>query len=111
MKSSVAAVVLASLAALSAPATAQDSGSVRVARITYLTSASAYLDAGRLEGLQEGARVAVWRRGAAIGVLKVAYLASHQASCDVVSLSPPSTGLAVGDMVRFVPAVTPRDSR
>ena len=107
---SLAAVVLALLAALSPPATAQDSGSVRIARITYLTSASAYLDAGRLEGLREGARVEVWRRGAAIGVLKVAYLASHQASCDIVSVSPPTTSLAVGDTVRFVPAPLPRDS-
>ena len=104
------AVALAGLAALSVPAAAQDSGSVRMAHITYLTSASAYLDAGRLEGLREGARVEVWRRGAAIGVLKVAYLASHQASCDIVSVSPASTSLAVGDTVRFVPAAMPRDS-
>ncbi len=107
---SVVAVMLALLALLSAPAVAQDSGSVRIARITYLTSASAYVDAGRLEGLREGARVEVWRRGAAIGVLKVAYLASHQASCDIVSVSPPSATLAVGDTVRFVAAAAPRDS-
>ena len=109
-RNSVAAVGIALLAGLSAPAVAQDSGSVRIARITYLTGASAYLDAGRLEGLREGARVEVWRRGAAIGVLKVAYLASHQASCDIVSVSPPSTSLAVGDTVRFVAAAPLRDS-
>ena len=105
-----AAVALGYLAALFTPAAAQDSGSVRTARITYLTSASAYVNAGRQEGLREGARVAVWRRGAAIGVLKVAYLASHQASCDIVSVSPPSTSLAIGDTVRFMAAAPPRDS-
>lgn len=103
-----AAVALACLAGLSPPAAAQDS--VRIGHITYLTSASAYLDAGRLEGLREGARVEVWRRGTAIAVLKVAYLASHQASCEIVSVSPPSMSLAVGDTVRFVPAAAPRDS-
>ena len=104
------AVALGYVAALFTPAAAQDSGSVRIAHITYLTPASAYLDAGRLEGLREGARVEVWRRGAAISVLKVAYLASHQASCDIVSVSPPSTSLAVGDTVRFVAVAPPRDS-
>jgi hypothetical protein len=105
-----AAIVLACLATLPAPAAAQDSGSVRRAHITYLTSASAYLDAGRLEGLREGARVEVWRHGVAIGVLKVAYLASHQSSCDIVSRSSPSISLAVGDTVRFAVAAQARDS-
>src|SRR4029077_16083447 len=31
-------------------------------------------------------------------------------SCDIVSVSPPTTSLAVGDTVRFVPAPLPRDS-
>ncbi len=104
------AVGLACIAALSGTVAAQDSGSVRLAHITYLTGASAYLDAGRLEGLREGARVDVWRRGAAIAVLKVAYLASHQASCDIVSVAPSNTVLVVGDTVRFVPVAAPRDS-
>jgi hypothetical protein len=100
------AIAVGYVAMLSVRAAAQDSTSVRTAHITYLTGASAYLDAGRLEGLRAGARVEVWRRGAAIGVLRVAYLASHQASCDIVSVSPPSTSLVVGDTVRFVPAAT-----
>ncbi|HYL54570.1 MAG TPA: hypothetical protein VEU73_03220 [Gemmatimonadales bacterium] len=100
----VAQLFLAALATLSA---AQTPGPTRAARITYLTSASAYLDAGRDEGLREGARVSVWRGGVTIGVLKVAYLASHRASCDIVSASPV---LAVGDTVRFVPAAAPLDS-
>lgn len=95
------------LACLAVPAAAQDSAAVRTARITYLTSASAYLDAGRLDGLREGARVEVVRGGAAIGVLKVAFLASHQASCDIVTTS---AALVVGDTARFLPVATPQDS-
>src|SRR2546425_3126810 len=98
---------LACLAALAAPAASQDSAAVRTAHITYLTGASAYLDAGKLDGLQEGARVEVVRRTMTIAVLKVAYLASHRASCDIVSTSGP---LAVGDTVRFAPAAVPRDT-
>jgi hypothetical protein len=109
-RSALPAVMLAALSAISARASAQGASPVRTAHITYLTSASAYVDAGRLEGLREEARLEVWRAGVAIGVLKVAYLASHQASCDIVSLSPPSIALAVGDTVRFVAAATPRDS-
>ncbi len=100
-------VGLAALVAVAAPALGQDSTRVSTARIAYLTGASAYIDAGRLEGLREGARVDVVRGGAAIGVLKVAFLASHRASCDIVSASP---ALVVGDTVRFVPAVAARDS-
>jgi hypothetical protein len=98
---------LTALAATVAPSVGQDSTRVRIAHITYLTGASAYLDAGRLEGLREGARVEVVRGGAPIGVLKVAFLASHRASCDIISASP---SLVVGDTVRFVPAAVPRDS-
>jgi len=79
----------------------------RTARVTYLTSASAYIDAGREIGLREGALVQVVRGGAVIGVLKVAFLASRQASCDIVSESAP---LAVGDSVRFRATAPPRDS-
>jgi hypothetical protein len=95
------------LVALASPAGAQTPSPTRTAHITYLTSASAYLDAGRDDGLREGARLSVWRRGVTIGVLKVAYLASHRASCDIVSASP---ALAVGDTVRFVPAAAPLES-
>jgi len=112
IRTSFIALALASVAALATRAAAQGASPPpeRTARITYLTTASAYVDAGRLEGLREGARVEVWRGGTAIAVLKVAYLASHQASCEIVSLTPPSTSLALGDTVRFVPAAVPSDS-
>ena len=102
---SLAALVCLALA-LPAAAPAQDSSLVRKATITYLTSTSAYLDAGRDGGLREGMEVQVWRGGAAIGVLKVSFLASRQASCDIVTQALP---LVVGDTVRFQPAVS-RDS-
>ncbi len=94
--------------ALSVPAVApgQASGPVRTATITYLTTTSAYIDAGRDRGLREGMEVQVWRGGTAIGVLKVSFLASHQASCDIARQSIP---LVVGDTVRYRPDIS-RDS-
>jgi len=92
---------------LAVPAAAQDTAAARIAHITYLTPAAAYLDAGRLDGLREGARVTVLRGGASIATLTVSYLASHQASCNIDSTTAP---LAVGDLVRFIAAAPPRDS-
>ena len=69
-----------------------------MAAVTYLTSASAYISAGHDDGVAEGATVQVVRHGSVIATLKVAFLASHQASCDIVNESVP---IAVGDSVRF----------
>lgn len=99
--------LLAFLALLATPARAQESRVVRTARVTYLTSVSAYIDAGRDAGVREGALIQVIRSGAVIGVLKVAFLASRQASCDIVSESTP---IAVGDSVRYTAAPPLRDS-
>ena len=66
--------------AFDGPAAAQDSTATRTARITYLTSVSAYIDAGREDGLEEGAAVDVLESGTPVASLKVAYLASHQAA-------------------------------
>jgi hypothetical protein len=103
------ALALAVALALAGPAAAQDSAAAqaKIAHITYLGGKTAYVDAGRLDGLREAARVDVVRGGKTVGVLKVAYLASHRASCDIVSAAAP---LAVGDSVRFVPAPALRDS-
>lgn len=99
--------LLPCLAGLAAPMRAQDSSLTRTARITYLTSVSAYIDAGREAGLREGALVQIIRNGAVFGTLKVAFLASRQASCDIVTASG---ALAVGDSVRFTAAPPDRDS-
>jgi len=100
---------LACLTLLAAPVAAQDwvAAQTKIAHITYLTGKTAYVDAGTLDGVRESARMDVIRGGTTVGVLKVAYLASHRASCDIVSAT---TALAVGDSVRFVAAAAPRDS-
>jgi hypothetical protein len=95
------------LVALAVPAAAQDSAATKIAHVTYITSASAYVDAGRLDGLQEGSRLDVVRGGSAVAELKVAFLASHKASCDIVSAS---VALVVGDTARFAPVAAPRDA-
>jgi hypothetical protein len=70
------------------------------AAITYLSGKVAYLNAGREDGLEEGMDVRVLRAGQGIGTLRVTYLASHRAACDI--LTSDST-LAIGDSVSFVP--------
>ncbi len=99
--------LLICVAAVTSPAAAQQPVAFRTARVSYLTGTAAYIDAGREEGLREGARLEVMRGGATVGVLKVAFLASHQASCEIVSAS---ATLVVGDSVRFVPATLRADS-
>lgn len=111
------AALLAWVVAISVPATAQRPatpaaaapGTVSRARVTYLTATAVYIDAGRLDGLADSARVDVVRGGVTIAVLRVAFLASHQAACDVVRAAMP---IVVGDSARFTPVAPapPRDS-
>lgn len=86
---------------------AQDTARTRLAAVTYVTSASVYIDAGREAGLREGAPVQVVRAGTVIASLKVSFLSSHQASCDIVSQTAP---VVVGDSARFTPAPQDVDS-
>ena len=67
--------------------------------------ATAYLDAGREDGLVEGQEVRVLRGGGQIALLRVTSLASHRAACGVDGT--PTLPLAVGDSVEFTrtPAV------
>jgi hypothetical protein len=67
-------------------------------RITYLTSTTAYIDAGRDEGVVGGARIEVVRDGVVIAVLRVTDLSSHRAACAIESATVP---LEVGAAVRF----------
>lgn len=92
---------------IAARAYGQDSTRVRAALVTYVTSASVYIDAGREEGLREGARVQVVRAGAVIATLKVSFLSSHQGSCEIMSQTTP---VVVGDSARFTPAPPDADS-
>jgi len=98
-----AALVLLLIATARAAA-GQDSTAARPVRITYLTTTSAYVDAGREEGLKEGDSLRVVRAGSAVGLLRVAFLASRQASCDI--LSDPAA-LVVGDTLDIARAAVP----
>jgi hypothetical protein len=81
--------------ALTAPA-----ASARTFRITYLTSTTAYVDAGQQDGLAAGDLVTIVRDGATIATLRVTDVSSHRAACTIES---GQGALAVGDEVRFEP--------
>jgi hypothetical protein len=66
--------------------------------VTYLTSTTAYIDAGSDDGLHAGDKVEVVRAGAVIAVLRVTDVSSHRAACTIESST---ATLAVGDTVRY----------
>ena len=72
----------------------------RYARITYLTVSTAYLAAGRDDGLRDSMRLDVFRSGKRVGALRVSFLASHQAAAEILDTA---VALAVGDSARYVP--------
>jgi len=101
-------VLAPSLLILSRPAWSQQPPPpVRWATITYLTTETAYIDAGRAEGVTPTTVIAVVHGSTAVAQLKVTFLATHQAACALGAGAPP---LAVGDSVRFVPAIVPVDT-
>jgi hypothetical protein len=76
--------------------------STRLATITYITGASVYVGAGRLDGLREGMSMEVTRAGVVVGTLRVLFLASRSSSSEIVaSVNVP----VVGDTVRYTPVV------
>lgn len=83
------------------PATGTPADSVAWARVTYISGASVYLDAGSRAGLREGSVAEVVRGGAKVAELVVAFISSNRASCTLRSGTLPS----IGDSVRFVPAI------
>lgn len=68
--------------------------------ITYLTTESIYIGAGRSDGLNEGDIIEVLRDGRIIATIEVVNLSSRRASCRRLT---GEEALAVGDRVRFVP--------
>lgn len=107
MRGRAGGIALAMLV-LARPAWSQQAtASVRWATITYLTTETAYIDAGRAEGVRSETLIEVVRGSATIAQLRVTFLATHQAACAVGS---PATALAVGDSVRFVPVAATADS-
>ena len=77
----------------------------RFAAVTYLTVTTAYINAGSEDGLRDSMQLDVFRKGRRVGAVRVAFLASHQASCDIVDTVQ---ALAVGDSARYVPVSPPR---
>jgi hypothetical protein len=73
--------------------------------VTYLSGSAIYVGAGLREGLTEGAKLSLVRRDSVVGTLRVKFLASHQASCEVVS---GVTDIVVGDVVRFAAVAPPK---
>ncbi len=94
--------------AAAAPAPAQtQSGPLRSARVTFVTTSSAYVNAGKAEGLAVDGRVDVVRRGRSVAELKVTFLSTHQAACQIISVVD---SVVVGDSVRYAPIATTSDS-
>ncbi len=92
--------------ALTVPAPAAAAGARGSAKIGYVTSTAAFLDAGAHDGLTAGASVDLVRRKAKVGTCVITQLAAHHATCA-------SERAAVGDRVSFVvaPAAAPPELR
>lgn len=78
--------------------------------VTYVTGQSVYIGAGHLDGVWIGSRVMILRAGAPVAEIRVRYLSSHAASCELVAGSSP---VQPSDSVRFSlepKAAAPRDS-
>ena len=101
MTSRATAVIAALLLFVAAPLYAQTKAPAHV--VTYLTSTTAYIDAGSDDGLHTGDKVEVVRAGAVIAVLVVTDVSSHRAACTIESST---ATLAVGDALRFSAAAT-----
>ena len=66
--------------------------------VSYVSGPSVYISAGSRDGVWHGSRVAVLRGGTVIAELKVQYLSSHSAACEVLS---GAAAVNVYDSVRF----------
>jgi hypothetical protein len=75
----------------------------RMARVTFVTTSTAYVSAGLAEGLTEGSALEVVRRGRSVGQLKATFLSTHQAACQMVTVSD---SVVVGDSVRYTAVAT-----
>ncbi|HWA58837.1 MAG TPA: hypothetical protein VG692_16380 [Gemmatimonadales bacterium] len=84
--------------------TAPPDSAVRTAPVTYVTGSTIYVAAGRADGLVEGQQLFIKRTGGAVVTLKVAYLSSRQASCEVVGSDAAS--VVVGEQVTFLPTLS-----
>ncbi len=74
-------------------------GATTTSTVTFMSGDEVYVGAGRQNGLTEGAELSVVRRDSVIATLRVKFVASKQASCEVIRGTTP---VVVGDVVRFV---------
>jgi hypothetical protein len=84
-----------------AGAAAADSA-LRTAPVTYVAGSTIYVAAGRSDGLVEGQQLFIKRQNGAVVTLKVAFLSSRQASCEVVG---EAASVVVGELVSFIPTL------
>ncbi len=70
----------------------------RTCSVRYVSADHAYLDAGRMDGLTEGATVVIERDGRDVAALTVEFVADHSASC---RLDPTGETVLPGDIARF----------
>lgn len=92
-------------AAWAAPARAQQAApATRTTTVTYVTGQSVYIGAGTADGVTVGLHADVLRKGHRIAGIRVRYVSSHAAACEVDS---GSALVNVGDSVRYVPATPP----
>ncbi len=77
-------------------ASAQSLSSRATAAITYLTTSTVYVSAGRKNKLSEGSRLSVIRADSVVGTIEVINLSSDRASCKILESSGP---FLVGDQV------------
>lgn len=93
-------LTLATLIGFASPGWAGEGVPATLTAITYLTTESVYIGAGRSDGLNEGDIIEVLRDERIIATIEVVNLSSRRASCRRLT---GEEALAVGDRVRFVP--------
>jgi hypothetical protein len=82
----------------------QDTAAMRTAVVTSLAGTTVYINAGRADGLVEGMEVTVIRHDSAAATLRVAFLASRQAACEIVR---GAADVVIGETVRYYAKLSP----
>jgi hypothetical protein len=73
--------------------------------ISFISGTEIYIAAGRQDGLVEGSEVVVIRGDSVVATLRVKFLASHKADCELMQ---GTADLVLGDKVRFHRHVAPQ---
>lgn len=97
-------MALAALVATLLPVAGASQAGARPIAVSYVSSSSVYLDAGRAEGIAVGARLRVVRGGERVAELEVDFVAEHSASCRVLETA---VELRPGDRVVRIGGETP----